>query len=139
MTRFLNEGDIIEFTNVKFTFRNAEFEINHDPNTRIWFSQLTELFFNPFVKDERYYGQTWISRYFHMNPNGFWEYVQGKRFKVTIDNTFRYIFDKNHEKYDTFTEYDEMKDYFLTNFHNKNYEAIKGMLKATPCYALNEI
>ena len=45
--QYLNEGDIIECTGVKFTFSKAEFEINGDANRKIWLSQFDNAYLHP--------------------------------------------------------------------------------------------
>ncbi len=43
--RFLNPGDIIQFTNSVNYSQNSEYEINYNPNWKIWYSQLSDFFF----------------------------------------------------------------------------------------------
>lgn len=138
--RWLENGEIIEFTNVRFTEYNAEFEINHSVGCKIWFSQLDNIFVNPLpdsFEDFAVLSQTWKN--FHDDPWKFWDYVKGKKFRVTIDTKHFCIINNEHEIVQELVMLDKLLKYYYDNYKAGNYEIIKGMLKQVRCYCFDEV
>lgn len=134
--RWLEDGEIIEFTDVRFTEHNAEFEINHNQDFMIWFSQLDDIYVNPLpenLDDFVILSQTWQS--FHDDPMKFWNYVKGKKFRVKVDVKHFCIINRNHKIVEELIFMDKLLKYYFDNYSAGKYEAIKGMLKKVRCYS----
>ena len=90
--RFLYEGEVVSFHIFnEASLNNWDFFINDDESCRIWFSQLNGYFFSD--KDASIFTCTLelmnsvpisISS---LSPRQFWEKVQGKQFKVSVDKS----------------------------------------------------
>ena len=141
--RYLNEGDVIEFTDVKFTFANAEFGINRDVNHKIWFSQLNSVYLHPHttecaagaltLKDGRE-----LSLY-NMRSAAFWSLVKGKKFRVLIANDYPIAIDRKNVKVQELKTLPRITDYIFTNLNNENFSAVEGMTKPATLYSFEEI
>lgn len=107
--RWLDSGEIIEFTVNKTTANNVEFCINGNANHLIWFSQLNgffleldSLFICAATILSKNGEKTFINSY---TPSSFIEYVKGKKFKVTVNSDGnvakidlkKYTFNSNEE------------------------------------------
>jgi len=147
--RWLNNNEIIEFTNPKFTSRNIEFEINNNPNHKIWLSQLQGLFINENEKGVIYYGSIYlrdnnelITR--SLTSDKFWDIVKDKRFQVSIDDGAHLLIDERNELVRTqliLNNNDIFKliNYIFEKLETKEYNLIKGMTREGTCYDLREI
>lgn len=141
--RWIDDGEVVEFTKVNFTSRNAEYEINHNQNHKIWFSQLDDIFINPFAETKE--NQTVVISLFEKmpnlqeNPQNFWAYVKNKRFRVSVNTDYSYVIDWDSPICSQFVTYQDALDYYFENFKKGNFEAIKGMLKHSRCYKFEKI
>lgn len=147
--RWLNNNEIIEFTNPNFTSRNVEFEINNDPNRKIWLSQLQGLFINENEKGVIYFGNIYLRDNNEIGTRSltsekFWDIVKNKRFQVSIDDDAHLLIDEQNERvrmqliennYDLF----KLVDYIFEKLETKEYNLIKGMTREGRCYDLREI
>ena len=139
VVRWLEDGQIIRFTNVRFTEKNAEFTINENENHKMWFSQFDDIFLNPFPsskEDLAICSPVW--QRFHEDPWSFWEYVKGKTFKVSIVEKYCCIINFKSPNCPQ-TTYRDAMEYYLNNFLKNNYQAIDGILKQARCYNLVEL
>ena len=126
--RYLNKGDIIEFTGVKFTFSNAEFEINGDTNRKIWLSQFDDIYLHPYTK-ECVEGVLTLKdgrelSLFNMRNTAFWSFVKGKKFRVFINNDYPVAINRKSTKVKELKSLDKILDYIFTNLDNENYYAV---------------
>jgi hypothetical protein len=87
---YLEDGQIVEFTDPVFTSANVEFKINGCDNQKIWFSQLNRIIVR--INDAGDYEgiafplfpiQGEKKRLFDLSPNDFCDEVKGKKYKVT--------------------------------------------------------
>jgi hypothetical protein len=141
--RWFDAGDIIEFTGVKYTFANAEFEINGRANHKIWFSQLNGVYLHYrttecvagvlTLKDGRE-----LSLY-NMRSEAFWSLVKGKKFRVLICEDFPVSIDRKNDKVRELKTLEKITNYIFTNLDNENYNAVEGMTKKTTLYSFEEI
>ena len=138
--RWIDPGEIVEFTDPVFTSRNAEFAINHNEKQKIWFSQLDDIFINPFPKSLNDLTViTWVFKDLHQDVDGFWGIVKGKKFRVSVKQDFSYVINWEHQICYQFVNYRDALMYYLENYKQKNYDAIMGMLKHSFCYTFEEI
>lgn len=141
--RWFDAGEIIEFTGVKHTFANAEFEINGKANHKIWFSQLNGVYLHSHttecaagvltLKDGRE-----LSLY-NMRSDAFWSLVRGKKFRVLICEDFPVSIDRKNDKVRALKTLEKITNYIFTNLDNENYDAVEGMTKKTTLYSFEEI
>ena len=85
---FMNDGEVVEFTNCTRYAGNSKFEINNDPSRMIWFSQLDRLFidddFNLKSGIIKIGGEEKVIRdYRH---HSFWRVIKGKKFLVRAED-----------------------------------------------------
>ena len=87
--RWLDDGSVVTFDIKQITSSNAEFTVNNNSNHIIWYSQLTELFFN--INDmslntgEIFHKNGNVSATRDMDVDSFVNFVKGKRFKVLVN------------------------------------------------------
>lgn len=143
--RWLDHDTEIEFTavNEQNDF-NYEFVINGNPNHLIWFSQISGFHLNPDnVKQIATPVIVWKdgshNYVYTLKPSEFWQKVQGKRFKVTVDGNYPIMIDKKNPTVKKFNTLEAITDYIAKNLRNKNYGAIVGMTKAAKTYLFEEI
>ncbi|MBQ2856417.1 MAG: hypothetical protein IJE78_04700 [Bacteroidaceae bacterium] len=146
--RWLDNKDIVEFTNPRFTNTNVEFEINHDSNHKIWLSQLQYLFINDDIKGELYTGCLYLKdnteKYLRsLSPEKFWNTVKGKKFQVFIDENARLLIDEKNEKVRTqfiiHNNWFKLVGFIFEKLEAKEYDSITGMTRQGRCYDLKEI
>lgn len=143
--RWMEEGDIVSFTNPKVHFDNAEFQINNQEHWLIWFSQLYTKFYTGDLdspnacslkmKDGTLYAPMYLSF-----PK-FWNIVRGRKFRVHIDPTPCFCVNKKSPKIKTlpFNRIDEIYEYVHNKLVEGKIDEVRGMLKPTSCYDLEEI
>lgn len=143
--RWMDEGNIVSFSDPKVYFQNAEFRINGCPNWLIWFSQLYTVFYtgdldNSSVcsfklKDGSYVFPS------ELPFDRFWQAIKGKKFKVSIDPRPCFCVNKESSKVQClpFNEISKIYEYVHNHILNGDIDAVKGMLKPTRCYDLVEI
>lgn len=142
--RWMDEGDIVEFSSPDFTTSNAEFRINGLSNQRIWFSQLDGMYVD---------GETEVMRtgcvrlrngatkmIWDMSPHSFWELVKNKKFRVSIDDEFNIKLNMKNHKVQSLMQngYNPFK-YIYEQLKTKNYSQIEGMTNEARCYTLTEV
>lgn len=147
--RWLEDNEIIKFTSPKFTSRNVEFEINNDPNHKIWLSQLQGLFMNENEKGTIYLGKIYLRDKTEilarsLLPENFWEIVRDKKFQVSIDEDAHLLIDEQNERVRiqllaNNNDYFKIVDFILNKLETKEYNLIKGMTRQGRCYDLREI
>ncbi len=138
--RWIDHGEIVEFTDPVFTSRNAEFAINHNEKHKIWFSQLDDIFINPFP--ETFNDMAIIPGIFkdlHQDVDRFWKIVKGKKFRVSVNQDFSYVINWEHQVCYQFANYGDALKYYFENYKQKHYDSINGMLKHSFCYSFEEI
>ena len=89
--RWLDNGEIVEFTSPNFIGENVEFEINNNKNHKIWFSQLQGVFMNDKNKNEIFTGNIKLKDgteelMLTLSSREFYELVKKRKFKVSVDN-----------------------------------------------------
>lgn len=143
--RWMDEGDIVSFTNPKERFGNAEFHINNQDFWLIWFSQLYTPFYsgdldNPQVCSIKMKDGTLYAPMSLTFPK-FWNMVRGKRFKVHVDNTPCFYVNKKSPKVQIlpFNEIEKIYKYVHDKLMEGKIDEVRGMLKAARCYDLQEI
>jgi hypothetical protein len=146
--RWLDNDTTIEFTNPKFTNRNVEFEINNNPNHKIWLSQLQGVFMNDNNRGELYSGLMTLKdgtkkAIRTLSPQKFWDIVKGRKFRVSIDENARLLIDDWNEQVRRLLmlhrDYSKVVDYIFEKLDAKEYNLITGMTKAGRCYDLIEV
>lgn len=147
--RCLENDEIIEFTNPKYSGENVEFEINNNQNHKIWLSQLQGVFINHKNRDEIYGGVIKLKDsteklMLTLSSQGFYELVKGRKFKVSLDQNAIYMIDKKDERVISLLKkhngnYSRVVDYIFEKLDTEEYDLIEGMTKLGRCYDLTEI
>ena len=142
--RWMDDGDVVEFTSPDFTASNAEFRINGLSNQRIWFSQLDGLF----VDGETERMRSGIVRLqngiqkniWGLQPKLFWDLAKGRKFKVHVDDDFNIKLNmKNHKVNSLLQNGQNPFTYIYEQLRAKNYSQIEGMTNEARCYTLEEV
>ena len=142
--RWLDDGEEIEFSSANISNYNGEFNINGEDHRKMWYSQFSGVYLNPndltsaaistiTLKNG---GEKPIRK---MGAYSFWETVQGKRFRVSVDWNYPVVIDPWNEKVKELNAVRKIVDYISTNLDNENYGAVKGMTKTSRLYSLTEI
>ena len=142
--RWMYEGDIVSFTNPRrFPGGNAEFQINGNPKWLIWFSQLYTVFYNGDLdngsvcsfklKDGSYIFPR------QLPFEKFWDIIEGKRFKVSVDPTPCFRVNRNEPKVGRFDTEEDVYRYVHERLLSGDRDSVRKMLKPTSCYDLVEI
>lgn len=148
--RWLDNGSVIEFTHPVFNASdtNVEFEINNNPNHKIWLSQLQGVFMNDNNRGELYSGLMSLKDGTEnimrtLSPQIFWDIVKGRKFRVSIDDNARLLIDGQNEQVRTLLmlnrNYFKVIDFIFEKLDAKEYNLITGMTKAGRCYDLIEV
>ena len=141
--RYMEDGEIIEFTSPHPTMQNIRFNINNDKSREIWLSQLQGVFIDLHSPNKLFEGEIIFKDgerkgLSDFNNNTFCDAVKGKRFRVEIDtNCFLRIDDKNEKVRGK--SYFEVCDYIFMKLDEKDYQSLKGMTKQAACYSLIEV
>ena len=141
---FLNDGEIITFTDIESYTSNSEYVINNNPNHKIWFSQLSQIFFDQYDNMQLDLATIKVGGkeigIYEFDDLSFWEKVKNKKFKVQKKGPY-YIVNKSSEtmvNQKIFT-YDEIQAYILRCINDNHTEKIGDLLKRAPLYNLIEI
>lgn len=143
--RWMEDGDVVEFTAADFKGQyNAEFQINNRGNHKIWFSQLNGVFLNPYDSNDVITpqisfkdGTNQVIR--NMLPSGFWNLVRGKKFRASVGYAYPVALNIWNEKVKELRTIGKIVSYIFDNLDNENYDAVKGMTKASRSYFLAEV
>lgn len=140
---WLNDGEIIRFTNRKVTSsNNAEYEINGDPYVSIYFSQLECKAVNKqlnawgcklFLKDGSQ------KNIYELNESDFWNIVKGKTFQVDIFSDVPFVINPRSKKLKMFVKYNQVLEFVRKCFNEDRFEDIEDLLLKRNVYALTEI
>lgn len=142
--RWLENESIVEFTDASFTYSNAEFTINSDPNHLIWFSQLSNI---GLTKDLELVGGLFVLKngtrkhLFEMNVDEFWRNAQGKRFAVIVPDNQVFSFNAKSEKWNDIPgrKYSEARDYVERCIKDGKYSELYDFIKPNSIYHLVEV
>lgn len=143
--RWLNDGEIIEFTAIKVKNNyNAEFEINHDATRQMWLSQFRGIYLNPTKLDHVVVPSHTLNDgteldFRHMSPMQVWRKISGKRFRVSINVDYPIVIDEWNEKVRALSTTSKVVAYLNENLDSENYDAVHGMTKVARCYELIEV
>lgn len=142
--RFLSDGQIVSFTACHNTANNSEYTINNDSNCKIWYSQLSEMFFNEeldaaFMRIVFKDGD--IKSFIDIDSAELYKICQNKKFLVFINTEFKYAFDKEshvfHDK--CWGSYAKAYEYLIDCFERNDIDAIGDLLRTQNAYMLKEI
>ena len=140
---YLNNGEIIEFTDRECRSNNSKFELNNNPVRKIWFSQLSQFFFDK--EDFRMcYATMKINgkdeAIYEFDDVSFWEIVQGKKFRVdshaslyVVNWNSVIIITKNLENYS------DLQNFVKKCIDGNNFDEIGDLLKTAQLYDLIEL
>lgn len=139
---YINDGEIIEFTNIESYSANSKFELNHDPYHKIWFSQLGQFFFNSDIQ----LGYATIiiggkeQGIYKFDDLCFWEAVKGKRFKVHTEGPY-YIVNRASKTMvnQNIYNYQEIQEFIKKCINDNHIDEIGDLLKTATLYDLIEI
>lgn len=168
--RWINDEEIIRFTKINQSYQyNAEYEINDNPIWLIWFSQLSECFFEAdFHVDKNqhialeYTGGGTIPLAFPMglyspivvfkdgsikiirntyDPRSFFNSVKDKTFRVDIPTDYKYSFNRKGKtwKEKNFRSIYDAQQFVERCINNDRIEDIGDLVKESRAYALTEI
>ena len=141
---FLNDGEIIEFTDREPHLANTKFTLNNNSRMSIWFSQLSQLFITQDLSMICLATILFINgthqKISDFDSHTFGDAVQGRKFRVHKDGPF-YILNpysiilpnKN------FSSDQECIDYIRDCVNNNKIEEIGDMLKTAYGYDLIEV
>ncbi|MBD5300954.1 MAG: hypothetical protein HDS17_05740 [Bacteroides sp.] len=141
--RWLDDGQIITFTNPRFTFDNVEFTINNRSVQKIWLSQLCRPLYSGDVTNLQIStiklknGQYKFP--YKFNPNSFWALVKGRKFKVHLNPKRVYQPNKRHEVVKQLVTYEKIYNYVQEHILKGEYSLIKDVLIPDRAYDLEEI
>ena len=140
--RFLCDGEVIEFTKFDYTARNVECEINGDPHRKLWYSQLSAIYYSSEMM-EGYSMITLKGKEYvfirNLAPCEFCEYVKGKKFRVEVDKVAIFGVNRNSNMYKDFSSYDDVRNYVMKCIEDNRITDIGDILKFASCYDLYEI
>ena len=142
--RFLDDGQIIRFTDCRNTANNSEYTINNAPNCKIWYSQLSDFFFNDELEMALMiiaFKDGSVERFFDIDSAVFYNRCQGKTFRVVIDSEFKYAIDKESSIFFDRCRgsYAKAYDYLRECFERRDFNAIGDLLRIKNAYCLEEI
>ena len=143
--RWLNDGEIIEFTAIKVKNNyNAEFEINHEATRQMWLSQFRGIYLNPNKLNHGVLPTHTLKDgteldFYHMSPMQVWRKISGKRFRVSINADYPIVIDEWNEKVCVLSTISKVVAYLNENLDSENYDAVHGMTKVARCYELIEV
>ena len=154
--RFLEDGELISFTDCVFTAKNAEFKINNRPERLIWFSQLDRIYIDDnistFLMPEIEFSNGDKFAFFFFTPQKFFEFVKGKKFEVSIcRNVFGAINLKSEVRYrilgdkkiksdiDVQNHLDDIVQFVRRCIENDDYDQLGDLIKKSPAYELKEV
>ena len=140
--RYMTHDEVVSFEvlNKKSDF-NWEFYINGDRTHKIWFSQLNGFYLSAEGEEvsscviiPKGEGAKHIAL---MSPRDFWKEVQGKRYKVEIDDD-KYVIDRWHKKCSGRSVGDIVEEIYKA-LGEERYADVKGMTKPQTLYILTEV
>jgi hypothetical protein len=140
--RYMSHDDIVSFDvlNKKSDF-NWEFYVNGDKSHKIWFSQLNGFYLSGEDKDISactIFPKNGAPKHIAlMNVRDFWKEVEGKRYKISIDDD-KYEIDRWHPKCKG-RKVGEIAEYIFKALDEERYEDMKGMTKSKTLYLLKEV
>lgn len=147
--RWLENGEIVEFTNPNYSGKNVEFEINNHQNHKIWLSQLQGVFINHKNRDEIYSGVIKLKDgtekiMLTLSSIDFYQIVKGRKFKVSVDENAIYMIDKKDERVISLLkahhgDYFQVVEYIFKKLDTEEYDLIDGMTKLGRCCDLTEV
>lgn len=140
--RYLEDGTIIEFTDPKFTDKNVEVRINHNPSHKMWLSQFKGFYADISEEDPLYSSITLKKEgklnFYNMDGHTFWNLVEKKQFKVSVK--FYYKISWQEKKHLNIIIYDRLCRKLRNYLLEKNTKAINCIAsKNSPQYDLIEI
>lgn len=142
--RWLNDDEIIEFTNPRFKSQNVEFEINNSGDRKMWLTQFINIFLdeelNLISSTITFKGEkpTLMRKY---NANDLWKLLQNKKFKVKCNEKSEFAFNRNSQKGVAmgFRTFVEARDYIRECITSGRISDIGDLLKDGICYDLTEV
>ena len=141
--RFLNNNDIIEFTDCTNTSDNSEYIINNDSNRKIWYSQLSRMFMTddlvPFFACIQFKSGEEVE-YKDLDSCDLYNKCKGKRFKVQIPG-LTYTFNEKSKIWGDTNIFNKFKmiQYIKDCINRDNIEKLGDILKTANAYFLIEI
>ena len=124
--RWLDNGMIVEFTKPVFNASdtNVEFEINNNPNHKVWLSQLQGVFMNDDNRGELYCGLMTLKDgtenvIRELSSLEFWDIVKDRKFRVSIDNNARLLIDERNTQVRALSNYFKVVDYIFEKLDTK--------------------
>lgn len=141
---WLNDEEIIEFTNFEYYSQNVKFEINHDKYREIWLSQFTDFFLSD---DLEIYNSLIVFKGQEGKPirdydmDDLCNRLKDKKFQVVIDNRGKYVFNKKSDLWNSvpLITYQDAYDYIVKCVNNNRISDIGSLLKTANYYHLIEI
>jgi hypothetical protein len=139
---FLNDGDIIEFTDIYSYSTNSKYEINNNPSHKIWFSQLSQFFINSEVQ------LGWATIKISGKEKGIYEFddisfyntVKGKRFMVRAEGPFYIVNNGSETKVNEgLYTYSDILAFIKRCINDNKIDKIGDLLKKAKLYDLIEI
>ncbi|MCI1741565.1 MAG: hypothetical protein LKI18_04195 [Prevotella sp.] len=141
--RWLDSGQIIEFTKSTIYTQNGEFEINGSSSQKIWFSQLTAVFVN--IKNKNVVlaeitfcdGSSLVMR--NLDVTDFWEKVRGRKFRVKASSVYK--LNEKANKYKELGSFSNIFNYLNSLLNAKKYDELadSNMIYPGTMYELKEI
>ena len=140
--RFLNNNDIIEFTDCINTSNNSEYVINNDSSRKIWYSQLAQFYMTEdmvlFVTCVQFKTGEEVE-FLNIDSWDLFKRCKGKKFQVYIPSN-SYTFNKKSRIWDEkgIYNYKEMYEYIVACIKENAFECIGDILKPANPYFLIE-
>jgi hypothetical protein len=144
--RYLNNGEIIQFTKSTNTYSNSEYEINNQSNRKIWYSQLARPFFTEdlelwFTKIKFKDGTIYLFK--DLDSLDLYNLCKGKQFRVIVHDELRYTFQDINKSVTAETKklYTllDIYDYIMLCVKENRIEDIGDLLRTVSAYSLVEI
>lgn len=143
--RFLEDGEIIEFSSCMRTYNNAEFTINDDVSRKIWYSQLAQPGLRKDFKTVAFAGIQFLDGSVFviekMSVDEFVAKVRDKRFKVEEYGNISYTINKQSKTLKN-KAIQSIRDAIIFAFEcvqSEKYEDLGDSIKPSNLYNLFEV
>lgn len=143
-TYFMNNGEIVQFTDCTNYSENSEYIINNNQHKKIWYSQLAYIFFNDnldlVATTIKFLNGEEIS-FFSLDSVDLYNRCKGKHFKVKVLYEYKYTFNKKSKRVDEIGlyTYQEIYNYITSCIADDRFNDIGDLLKTATAYSLQEV
>lgn len=141
---YMNNGDIIQFTDCVNFAKNSVYEINNDSHWKIWYSQMANFFFTddfvPMITLINFSnGESYEFR--DLDSAELYNRCKGRKFRVKVIADCKYVFNDQSKTMDEkeLYSYLERYNYIVSCIEENRIKDIGDLLKTANAYSLQEV